>query len=58
MLIESTLGKYVIKIPIFDSDTPEASVDYFFGPSPGEHCKIECHYWTTHVQLHRKAAER
>ena len=42
---DSTLGKYVVTIPRFDSGIPEEW-------SPEGTSRTEYHYWSTHVQVH------
>ena len=49
----STSGKYVNEISRFDSGMPEEWIiflDLVF--------RMECHYWSTHVQMHEKGTER
>ena len=54
---DSTSVKYVIKIPKFNSGMPEEwiiFVDLVQKALVGR----ECHYWSTHVQIHKTCIEK
>ena len=50
---ESTSGKFVIIVPIFDSGTSKKLIFLWLKRLS----RKECYYWSTHVQMHGKGTQ-